>query len=109
MSGTDSGNYTTAATVVDGAEIGCDNTAIAANEAECTVVVGGGNAGFETAAQLLAYTKSVTLLHHGDKYRADPVTVEKVLANDNISFQAYREDGTPGIYIVIEPDGSSRS
>jgi len=27
------------------------------------IVIGGGNAGFETAAQLLAYTKSVTLLH----------------------------------------------
>jgi alkyl hydroperoxide reductase subunit F len=49
------------------------------------VVVGGGNAGFETAAQLLAYTKSVTLLHHGDAYKADPVTVQKVLANPNMS------------------------
>src|SRR3990167_4777472 len=28
-------------------------------------VIGGGNAGFETAAQLLAYTKSVTLLYTG--------------------------------------------
>lgn len=45
------------------------------------VVVGGGNAGFETAAQLLAYTKSVTMLQRGTEYRADPVTVEKVLAN----------------------------
>lgn len=43
-------------------------------------VVGGGNAGFETAAQLLAYCKSVTLLDSGTKFRADPVTVEKVLA-----------------------------
>jgi alkyl hydroperoxide reductase subunit F len=48
------------------------------------VVIGGGNAGFETAAQLLAYTKSVTLLHHGDAYKADPVTVEKVLANPHM-------------------------
>jgi len=47
-------------------------------------VVGGGNAGFETAAQLLAYTKSVTLLNHGDHYKADPVTVEKVLAHPNM-------------------------
>jgi NADH-dependent peroxiredoxin subunit F len=47
-------------------------------------VVGGGNAGFETAAQLLAYTKSVTLLHRGDFYKADPVTVEKVLAHPNM-------------------------
>ena len=45
------------------------------------VVVGGGNAGFETAAQLLAYTKSVTLLQRGEEYRADPITVQKVLAN----------------------------
>lgn len=45
------------------------------------VVLGGGNASFETAAQLLAYCKTVTLLHRGDKFRADPVTVEKILAN----------------------------
>jgi len=45
------------------------------------VVVGGGNAGFETAAQLLAYCKSVTLLHHSDTFRADEITVEKVLKN----------------------------
>ena len=45
------------------------------------VVIGGGNAGFETAAQLLAYTKTVTMLHRSDLFRADPVTVEKVLAN----------------------------
>lgn len=43
------------------------------------VVIGGGNAGFETAAQLLAYCKSVVLLHRGDEFKADPVTVKKVL------------------------------
>ncbi len=48
------------------------------------VVVGGGNAGFETSAQLLAYAKSVTLLNRSDTYRADPVTVEKVLANPHM-------------------------
>jgi NADH-dependent peroxiredoxin subunit F len=47
-------------------------------------VIGGGNAGFETAAQLLAYTKSVTLLHHGDAFKADPITVEKVLSHPNM-------------------------
>ncbi len=46
-------------------------------------VIGGGNAGFETAAQLLAYAKSVTLLTQGD-YRADPSTVEKVLQYPNM-------------------------
>ena len=44
------------------------------------VVIGGGNAGFETALQLLAYCKSVTLLSRAE-FKADPVTVEKVLAN----------------------------
>ncbi len=48
-------------------------------------VIGGGNAAFETAAQLLAYTKSVTLLQRGDHYKADPVTVEKVLAHENMT------------------------
>jgi NADH-dependent peroxiredoxin subunit F len=49
------------------------------------VVVGGGNAGFETAAQLLAYCKTVTLIHrhpHFDK--ADAATVEAVLAHPNM-------------------------
>jgi len=44
-------------------------------------VVGGGNAGFESAAQLLAYCKSVTLLNRSDSFRADEITVEKVLKN----------------------------
>ncbi|OHA16765.1 MAG: hypothetical protein A3C79_00325 [Candidatus Taylorbacteria bacterium RIFCSPHIGHO2_02_FULL_45_28] len=43
-------------------------------------VVGGGNAGFESAAQLLAYCKSVTLLSRSE-FKADPGTVEKVLSN----------------------------
>lgn len=42
-------------------------------------IVGGGNAGFETAAQLLAYTKSVTIIHRSKKFKADPVTVENLL------------------------------
>lgn len=47
-------------------------------------VIGGGNAAFESAAQLLAYCKSVTLLVRGDNFRADPQTVERVLANPKI-------------------------
>ncbi|MDP2789166.1 MAG: FAD-dependent oxidoreductase [bacterium] len=50
-------------------------------EGQDVVVMGGGNAGFETAAQLLAYCKSVTLLHRSEKFRADEITVEKVLKN----------------------------
>lgn len=50
------------------------------------VVVGGGNAGFESAAQLLAYCKSVTLLHRGSEFdKADAITVEKVLAKPNMT------------------------
>jgi alkyl hydroperoxide reductase subunit F len=48
------------------------------------VVIGGGNAGFETAAQLLAYTKSVTLLNRSNEFKADPSTVEKVLSHPNM-------------------------
>ena len=48
-------------------------------------VIGGGNAGFETASQLLAYTKSVTLLTRGATFRADPITVEKVLQDPKMS------------------------
>ncbi len=48
------------------------------------VVIGGGNAAFETAMQLLAYCKSVTLLQRSGSFRADPVTVEKVLAHKNM-------------------------
>jgi NADH-dependent peroxiredoxin subunit F len=44
------------------------------------VVVGGGNAGFESAAQLLAYCKSVTLLSRSTP-RADAITVEKLKTN----------------------------
>ncbi|MEI7719860.1 MAG: FAD-dependent oxidoreductase [bacterium] len=49
------------------------------------VVVGGGNAGFESAAQLLAYCKSVTLVHRNSDFaKADAATVEAVLAHPNM-------------------------
>ncbi|MEK7462111.1 MAG: FAD-dependent oxidoreductase [Patescibacteria group bacterium] len=59
----------------------CDGPIFAGQD---VAVIGGGNAGFETAAQLLAYTKSVTLLNSGPTYKADPVTVEKVLSHPNM-------------------------
>lgn len=49
-----------------------------------TAIVGGGNAGFETALQLLAYAKSVTLLHRHAEFKADPVTVEKAVAHPHM-------------------------
>src|SRR3989344_5007971 len=45
------------------------------------VVIGGGNAAFETCAQLLAYCKSVTLLVRSEKIRADEITVTKLKQN----------------------------
>ena len=47
-------------------------------------VIGGGNSAFETAAQLLAYCESVTLLNRGSEFRADPITVKKVLQNPKV-------------------------
>lgn len=49
------------------------------------VVIGGGNAGFESAAQLSAYCKTVTLLNRGEIFRADEITVEKVSAMPNVT------------------------
>jgi alkyl hydroperoxide reductase subunit F len=46
-------------------------------------VVGGGNAGLETAAQLLAYCKSVTLIHRHEMLKGDKITVEKLSAHPN--------------------------
>ena len=42
---------------------------------EDVIVVGGGNAAFESASQLLAYCKSVTLVNRSATFRADEVTV----------------------------------
>lgn len=60
----------------------CDGPLFAGQD---VAVIGGGNAGFETAAQLLAYAKSVTLFQRGENYRADAVTVKKVLAHPNMT------------------------
>jgi NADH-dependent peroxiredoxin subunit F len=59
----------------------CDGPLFAGQD---VAVVGAGNAAFETAAQLLAYAKSVTLLQRGAEAKADPVTIEKVLAHPNM-------------------------
>jgi alkyl hydroperoxide reductase subunit F len=59
----------------------CDGPLFAGQD---TVVVGGGNAAFETAAQLLAYAKSVTLIARSDFSKADAATVEAVLAHPNM-------------------------
>lgn len=50
-------------------------------EMQDVLVIGGGNAGFESSAQLLAYCKSVTLIHRSKEFRADKITVDKLLEN----------------------------
>jgi len=59
----------------------CDGPLFAGQD---VVVIGSGNAGFESAAQLLAYAKSVTLLNRSEVIKADPATVEKVLSHPNM-------------------------
>src|SRR3989344_2235286 len=46
----------------------CDGPLFAGQD---VAVIGGGNAAFETAAQLLAYAKSVILLNRSNTFRAD--------------------------------------
>jgi NADH-dependent peroxiredoxin subunit F len=58
----------------------CDGPLFAGQD---VLVVGGGNAAFETSAQLLAYCKSVTLLNRTDNFRADEVTINKLKQNPN--------------------------
>ena len=50
-----------------------------------TVVVGGGNAGFEAAQQLLEYSPEVTLLDVADEFKADPATIENVKKSDKFT------------------------
>jgi len=48
------------------------------------VVIGGGNAGFESAAQLLAYCPTVYLINRSNAFKADQITVDKLSANPNL-------------------------
>ena len=59
----------------------CDGPLFAGQD---VAVIGSGNAGFESAAQLLSYAKSVTLLARSDRFKADEVTVAKVLSHPNM-------------------------
>jgi thioredoxin reductase len=99
----------------------CDGPLFADQE---VVVIGGGNAAFESAAQLLAYCKTVTLINRSEKFRADPITIDTVSKNPHfkiitsavpkevkgdkfVNAFAYTKDGqdieipTTGIFVEI--------
>lgn len=58
----------------------CDGPLFAGQD---VTVIGGGNAAFETAAQLLNYCQTVTLIHRSDSFKADEITVEKIKQKPN--------------------------
>ncbi len=66
----------------------CDGPLFAGGD---VAVIGGGNAGFETALQLLAYAKSVTLIHRHTEFKADPITIEKAQAHPHMHIIAHAE------------------
>lgn len=74
----------------------CDGPLFAGQD---VAVVGGGNAAFETAAQLLAYCKSVTLLARSDFSKADAATVETVLSHPSMRALQY------AVPVEIKGDG----
>jgi len=86
----------------------CDGPLFAGKD---VAVIGGGNAALETAAQLLAYAKSVTLLNRSDNFKADEVTVKKVLENPkmttvkNASIKEIRGDNFVNGLVYTDKDG----
>lgn len=52
------------------------------------VVIGGGNAAFESTLQLLAYCKTVTLMNRSDVFRADEITVSAAKKHPNFRLLA---------------------
>jgi len=78
-------------------------------------VVGGGNAGFESALQLLAYCKSVTLIHKHAEFKADAITVRKAIEHPNFKalpstepIQVNGEKFVNGL-VVRSADGTERT
>lgn len=66
----------------------CDGPLFSGQE---VIVVGAGNAGFETIAQLSAYCPKVTLVHRNETFKADEITVEKVSALPNVVIKTWTE------------------
>ncbi len=59
----------------------CDGPVFAGQD---VIVIGGGNAGFESALQLSAYCKNVTIMHRNSGFKADAITVEHTFSKPNI-------------------------
>ncbi len=55
-------------------------------EGKDVAVIGGGNAGLETALQLLAYCKTVTLFNRTETFKADEISVEAARKHPNMRF-----------------------
>ena len=80
---------------------------------EDVIVVGGGNAAFETAAQLLAYCKSVTLINRTDSFKADQITVNQTLKDPKFRaikncdmLEIFGADFVEGMTIKHNEDGT---
>ena len=87
----------------------CDGPLFADQE---VVVIGGGNAAFETAAQLLAYCSKVTLLNRSDKFRADEITVTQTQKDPKFRaiteiemLEVFGGDFVEGMTITHKKDG----
>ncbi len=74
------------------------------------VVVGGGNAGFEAAEQLLQYAKHITIVELTDTLRADEILKEKVLSSDKVKVllrhgvKEIKGDSQKGVTAVVLED-----
>lgn len=63
-------------------------------KAQDVVVVGGGNTAVEEALYLSNICKTVTVVHRRDKFRAEPIMIDKLMekaASGNIKLALYRE------------------
>lgn len=87
----------------------CDGPLFAEKD---VVVIGGGNAAFETAAQLLAYAKSVTLLARSENLKADPVTVKNISKHANFKLITgaipARVEGTKFVEAFVYTDAKTK-
>ncbi len=48
-------------------------------------VIGGGNAGLESAQQLLAYSPKITIFEYGEEFKGDPITREAVFKDPKVT------------------------